>query len=235
MCYAERKVKDMSNPILMQFPLKGEWYSPNTPGSKIPSHGTNRYGTRYAYDFIQVDWTRKGWPAYRVSMMQYLIRGAALEDYYCWGERVYAPCDGMVVVAEDGYAENKKTNLLTDVFKAYKNANYFDPYKDNIQCIAGNYMIIQYAKNVYAALCHLQKDSVQVTVGQYVKAGDYVGNVGHSGNSFAPHLHFQLMDSRDITKANGLPCAFREYEIFIDGLWKEVKDGVPTNRDRIRF
>ncbi|MFR3572092.1 MAG: M23 family metallopeptidase [Sellimonas intestinalis] len=80
-----------------------------------------------------------------------------------------------------------------------------------------------------------KKDSVQVTVGQYVKAGDYVGNVGHSGNSFAPHLHFQLMDSRDITKANGLPCAFREYEIFIDGLWKEVKDGVPTNRDRIRF
>lgn len=60
---------------------------------------------------------------------------------------------------------------MTDVFKAYKNANYFDPYKDNIQCIAGNYMIIQYAKNVYAALCHLQKDSVQVTVGQYVKAG----------------------------------------------------------------
>ena len=50
MCYAERKVKDMSNPILMQFPLKGEWYSPNTPGSKIPSHGTNRYGTRYAYE-----------------------------------------------------------------------------------------------------------------------------------------------------------------------------------------
>ena len=125
MCCAERKVKDMSKPILMQFPLKGEWYSPNTPGSKIPSHGTNRYGTRYAYDFIQVDWTRKGWPAYRVSMMQYLIKGAALEDYYCWGERVYAPCDGMVVVAEDGYAENKKTNLLTDVFKAYKNANYF--------------------------------------------------------------------------------------------------------------
>ena len=134
MCCAERKVKDMSKPILMQFPLKGEWYSPNTPGSKIPSHGTNRYGTRYAYDFIQVDWTRKGWPAYRVSMMQYLIKGAALEDYYCWGERVYAPCDGMVVVAEDGYAE-KKTNLLTDVFKAYKNANYFDPYKDMQHCV----------------------------------------------------------------------------------------------------
>lgn len=235
MCQAERIVKEMSKPIIMEFPLKGEWYSPNTPGSKIPSHGTNKYGTRYAYDFIQVDWSRKGWPAYRVSMMQYLLKGVSLEDYYCWGEKVYAPCDGTVVVAEDGYIENERTNLLADLSNAYKNANYFDPGKDSVQSIAGNYIIIQYAENVYTALCHLQKGSVQVSAGQYVTVGDYVGNVGHSGNSFAPHLHFQLMDSSDITKANGLPCAFREYEIFIDGSWRNVTDGVPTNRDRIRF
>lgn len=53
-------------PILVSFPLTGEWLSPNTPGSKIPSHGTNQLGTRYAYDFIQVDWERNGLPAYRV-------------------------------------------------------------------------------------------------------------------------------------------------------------------------
>ncbi len=231
----ERITKEMSKPIIMEFPLKGEWYSPNTPGSNIPSHGTNKYGTRYAYDFIQVDWLRKGWPAYRVSMMQYLLKGVSLEDYYCWGEKIYAPCDGTVVVAEDGYAENGRTNLLADLSNAYKNANYFDPDKDNIQSIAGNYIIIQYAENVYAALCHLQKGTVQVSVGQHVTVGDYIGDVGHSGNSFAPHLHFQLMDSSDITKANGLPCAFREYEIFINGSWENVTDGIPTNRDRIRF
>ena len=27
--------------------MRGEWYSPNTPGTKIPSRGTNKLGTRY--------------------------------------------------------------------------------------------------------------------------------------------------------------------------------------------
>ena len=26
--------------------------APNTPGTRVPSHGTNRFGTRYAYDFL---------------------------------------------------------------------------------------------------------------------------------------------------------------------------------------
>ncbi len=64
---------EMCNPIIVQFPLRGEWLSPNTPGTKIPSHGTNQLGTRYAYDFIQVDWNRIGNPAYRVGLMQYLF------------------------------------------------------------------------------------------------------------------------------------------------------------------
>lgn len=77
----------MNNPIIVAFPLRGEWQSPNTPGNKIPSHGTNRFGTRYAYDFIQVDWNRRGWPAYRSSLPQYLIDGLPISDYYCWGQK----------------------------------------------------------------------------------------------------------------------------------------------------
>ena len=61
---------EMSNPIIVEFPLRGEWLSPNTPGTKVPSHGTNQLGTRYAYDFIQVDWNRIGNPAYRVGLMR---------------------------------------------------------------------------------------------------------------------------------------------------------------------
>ena len=44
-----------NKPIIIDFPLRGEWFSPNTPRTRIPSHGTNRFGTRYAYDFLQVD------------------------------------------------------------------------------------------------------------------------------------------------------------------------------------
>lgn len=33
----------------------------------------------------------------------------------------------------------------------------------------------------------------------------------------APHLHVLLMDSSNITSANGLTCAFEEYELFKNG------------------
>lgn len=192
-------------PIVVAFPLRGEWLSPNTPGTKIPSHGSNQLGTRYAYDFIQVDWSRTGLPAYRGSFLQYLLFGIPLNQYYCWGQEVYSPCDGIIVQAQDGYAEKPRTNLFADTANAYKNAHYFDPEKDDVQSIAGNYVIIDCGNNVYAALVHLQTSSIQVSVGQSIKTGDVIGRVGHSGNSYAPHLHFQLMDSSDITIANGLP------------------------------
>lgn len=226
---------EMKEPIIVEFPLRGEWLSPNTPGTKIPSHGTNQLGTRYAYDFIQVDWERTGYPAYRVSLPQYLLFGVPLNEYYCWGQEIYAPCDGIVVQAEDGYEERSRTNLFSDLSNAYKNAHYFDPAKDDVQSVAGNYIIIEYGENIYAALVHLQTGSIQVSVGQSVKKGDVIGRVGHSGNSFAPHLHFQLMDSCDITIANGLPCAFEQYEVFQNGEWKTVTNGIPTSKDRIRF
>lgn len=222
-------------PVIVAFPLRGEWLSPNTPGTKIPSHGTNQLGTRYAYDFIQVDWDRKGWPAYRVSLPHYLLFGVPLNEYYCWGQEVYAPCNGIVIQAKDGYEEQARTNLLSDMSNAYKNAHYFNPEKDDVQSVAGNYIIIECGDNVYAALVHLQTGSIQVSVGQSVKKGEVIGRVGHSGNSFAPHLHFQLMDSSDIATANGLPCAFEQYEVFQDGAWKIVVNGIPTHKDRIKF
>ncbi|MCL2343949.1 MAG: M23 family metallopeptidase [Firmicutes bacterium] len=225
----------MREPIIVEFPLRGEWLSPNTPGAKIPSHGTNELGARYAYDFVQVDWKRTGWPAYRVSFPQYLLSGVPASEYYCWGQEIYAPCDGIVVRAEDGYKDRERTNLFSDMANAYKNAHYFDPRKDDVQSVAGNYIIIKIGEQVYAALVHLQKGSVLVTVGQSVKKGDVIGRVGNSGNSFAPHLHFQLMDSSDISTANGLPCAFEQYDVFKGGEWEKAVDSIPTDKDRIRF
>ena len=219
----------------MGFPLRGEWMAPNTPGSAIPSHGTNALGSRYAYDFIKVDWNRNGLPAYKASLLRYLIFGLPISQYYCWGEKVYAPCDGRVVLVKDGIEERSRTNVWGDMVRAYKNARYFDPKKENIESVAGNYIIIKYSEDVYAALVHLQKDSLQVSLGQQVKKGECLGRVGHSGNSYAPHLHFQLMDSIDFSNAKGLPCAFEHYELLREGRWQDISRGIPTNKDRIRL
>ncbi len=222
-------------PIVVGFPLRGEWLSPNTPGSRIPSHGTNRYGTRYAFDFIQVDWKRRGRPAYRAGLWRYLLLGLPLSAYYCWGQAVYAPCEGTVVRAVDGCAERGRTRLISDFASAYRSAHHFDPGRDDARAIAGNHVIIRMGERVYAALVHLQNGSVSVQAGQRVSRGDVVGRVGHSGNSFMPHLHFQLMDSDDMATANGLPCAFERYEVLEGDRWRTVIEGVPTRQERIRF
>jgi murein DD-endopeptidase MepM/ murein hydrolase activator NlpD len=228
-------MKGLEAPVMIGFPLRGEWLAPNTPGKKIPSHGTNQLGERYAFDFLQVDWARTGRPFYHTSLLRYLFFGVPLDKCYCWGQEVYAPCDGEIIKTEDGYKERSMVNLFADLSVAFKNAHSFNPEKDDIRTVAGNYIIMKCADHVYAAFAHLQTGSITVSAGQAVKKGDIIGKVGHSGNSTAPHLHFQLMDSSNILSANGIPCAFEQYDLYQNGEWNTVYRGVPSDKDRIRY
>ena len=88
---------------------------------------------------------------------------------------------------------------------------------------------------VFAGFAHLVPGSVAVKPGEIVRSGHVLGRVGHTGNSTAPHLHFQLMDSPDLMRAKGVPCAFRSYEVMRDGGWERVENGVPRKVDRIRY
>jgi hypothetical protein len=51
---------ELDGAVLVDFPLRAEWTAYNTPADRIPSHGTDMLGQRFAYDFIRVD-RRKGW------------------------------------------------------------------------------------------------------------------------------------------------------------------------------
>ena len=82
---------------------------------------------------------------------------------------------------------------------------------------------------------NLQQGSIAVSAGSVIKKGQIIGKIGHSGNSMAPHLHFQLMDSPDMNTARGVPCAFERYEVLQDNKWQLVTNGIPSNKDRIRF
>lgn len=56
----------------------------------------------------------------------------------------------------------------------------------------GNLVTIDHGGGLRTTYAHLKRDSVAVTVGQSVVAGELLGEVGSSGQSSGPHLHFAV-------------------------------------------
>jgi len=223
-------------PILIEFPLRGEWVAFHTPGEQVPSHGTDQLGQRYGYDFLRIDKEREGWKFYRAPTWRYNLVGVALDNCYGWSEPIFAPFEGTVILARDGWPERNRVYFLSDFAIVLKNAFFFDPKKrKDLQPVLGNHIMIKMTgKEVYAFIAHARTGSIRVREGDEVQTGQFLAGVGHSGNSTAPHLHFHLMDQANILEANGLPCIFREYEALRKGVWTKVEAGIPGKREWIR-
>lgn len=201
-----------------------------TPAARVPSHGVDILGQRYAYDFVKVD-DRAGVHVHPISTLMASTIGGRTEECYAWGASIHAPFDAEVVAAVDGVAERGWINPFREAARMIWNGVTFRPEK--IPSILGNHVILR-AGDVYAGFAHLSPGTVAVGAGQRVVAGDVLGRVGHTGNSTSPHLHFQLMDSADLMTADGIACAFAAYEVRTDDGWRLVEAGVPGARERIR-
>ena len=227
-------MNEFENAISLEFPLRGEWMAPHTPGTKIPSHGSDQLGQRYAFDFLQVNWEKKGVHFYNANSFRYILFGVPLNKNYCWGKNIHAPCDGKIIKCEDGLKERKITHLISDLFVVLKNS--FFGNLNNLHPLLGNYIIME-CNNAFAFFAHLQNGSINVSVGDNIKKGQIIGKVGHSGNSTAAHLHFQLMDNINLLEAKGIPCIFENLEIFNkeNNSWQKEINYIPKNTDRFRF
>jgi len=214
----------------IDFPLRGEWTALQTPAHRIPSHGTDKFAQRYAFDFIRLHgrWER----AYSRSIVYHLMGQILVEDCYAWAQPIYAPFNGTVVVASDGWPDRRRLNLVRDLYKALSKRH--KSILPAIKPLAGNYVIIQ-SDSVFAFIAHLRCGSIRVSEHEKVASGQLIGEVGHSGNSTSPHLHFHLMDGIDPVTAHGVPCCFRYYERWKDTAWEQVRHGIPNRLERIRL
>ena len=72
----------------------------------------------------------------------------------------------------------------------------------------GNTIIIAHPNNYYSIYSHLKKSLFKERT--YVSANQTIGHVGQTGNSKAPHLHFEIWKNHHIIDPRDL---IKEYEI----------------------
>lgn len=119
---------------------------------------------KYAIDFVRTD-EAGAW---------YSGDGKHNEDYFGFGRDVLSPVDGRIEQAVDGFRDNAPGNI--------------EPYN-----VFGNHLIIRAGEgHEYIVLAHLKLGSLAVAAGATVSLGQRVAALGNSGNSSAPHLHFQV-------------------------------------------
>ena len=122
----------------------------------------------------------------------------SVQSYRIYGQPVFAVADGEVVAARNDLEDQVPGAL---------------PKGLPLDQADGNFAIIKLREGVYALYAHMRRDTVKVSAGARVHRGEQIGNVGNSGNTQAPHLHFQLMDRADALAANGLPYVFASYRV----------------------
>lgn len=178
--------------IVISPPFKGSgWVNGNGCCLEIGPHRfvTNSMNGKldpsetFAIDWVQVD----------AQGLAYRTDGRKPEDWFCYGAEILAVAPGTVVeVVRDlpNVAPGKNPEGLT------------------IAQIAGNRVIINMGSGHYAMYAHLAPGSIQLQVGDYVRQGQKLGLLGNTGNSSAPHLHFQVMDQPSSLDDTSLPFVF---------------------------
>ena len=216
--------------VVIALPFLGRWLVQNSPARRVPSHGVDLLGERYAIDFVGVDARGRTAPS---NDWRTFLATEPPERFFSYGRPVLAPADGVVVAAHDG----------EDDHEARRSQVRLLPYalgqrgrlRRGVDAIAGNNLIIALPGGAaFLALVHLRAGSLRVGVGDAVTTGQPVAACGNSGNSTQPHLHVQVMDSPDLSVAQGVPMVFRSFREWTRNEWARRPGGRGDPEGRVR-
>jgi hypothetical protein len=152
-----------------------------------PVDGALHLAQRFAIDFNRLDAENRsaaGDPSLTSSSPSY-------------GQPVLAVADAVVVIAIDRFQDQVP----------------YAPTQVPLEEVEGNRVILDLGDGRYALYAHLKPGSVTVREGEQVQPGQVIGEVGNSGNSSGPHLHFHVMDSAAGLAADGMPYVFTAFDL----------------------
>lgn len=182
--------------VVIDSPLAGDGWL-NGDGCCVPSahrtaanpiNGRFWLAERFAIDWVQLNPEGK----------LYVGPQDQLSSYPYYGDDIHSVADSTVVGVRDDLPDEVPGKSPTGLT--------LDQY-------GGNHVVAKISEGVYVFYAHLKPGSVKVKVGDTLTPGQVIGNLGNSGNSDAPHLHFHAMNGPDPLRASGIPFEFTGFTV----------------------
>jgi len=195
-----------ADPVAIDSPLAGEWAMLAGGRSALISHHYRTPIVSNAVDFVRLEEDGRG------------HNGDPKREkaWYGFGQPVLAPADGTVVSVSD-------VNPDEPVGNTGQKPSY------------GNHILLDIGGGHYAVLAHLQQGSTRVREGERVRLGQQIADVGDSGDSLVPRLHFQVQDSPEFgEQVRTVPMVFRNVVLIRGGRESTSAEADLRRGDHIR-
>jgi|SRR5579862_576989 len=145
-------------------------------------------------------------------------------NWYGYGAEVLAVADATVSVVMDDIPDPRKV----------------DPQKVvGLQDASGDFVVLDLGDGKYAFYEHLKSRSIRVRTGDRVRRGQVIAQLGYTGQSTGPHLHFHVADASMPLNAEGIPYVFQAFKtigVFSSAQqFGESKPWMPTRAEEHRL
>jgi murein DD-endopeptidase len=181
-------------PVVLGAPLRGGDWTPIYNDSWKLGHRRVIYttdGVEHIPGRFAIDWMKVATDGTHAKGDE-----ANPANWYGYGADVLAVADATVSVAMDDIPDPQ----------------IVEPHKVvEIENASGNYIVLDLENGKYAFYEHLKSGSIRVRAGERVRRGQVIAELGYTGQSTGPHLHFHVADSTMPLSAEGLPYVFQEF------------------------
>lgn len=149
--------------------------------AQVHKRGKSNTSMRFATDIVKLNKT-----GFTVSS----LLTEKNENYAIYNDKVYSPCDALIVEVVDGIENNI-------------------PFSRSFPYNVGNHVVLKKDNN-YIVMGHLNKNTITVKEGDIVRSHQLLGLIGNSGLTPRPHLHMQVSEAEDgfFWTGRGVPILF---------------------------
>jgi Peptidase family M23 len=183
-------------PVVIAPPLSGGgWLGINAACCEPSGHREALFPANGRFvkpETFAIDWLRLR------DRRLYAGDGSETRKWFGEGAALLAVADGTVVRAVDGRSEIRP-------------APFGKPNLHRPDQFDGNYVVIRIRPGAFAFHAHMRPGTVDVHVGQRVRTGQRLGELGNTGQTTAPHLHFSIQDGPDPGSSNSVPFEIDRY------------------------